>query len=543
MSGTRAGLLFGIDDRPPAGTSLLAGLQHLMAIFGGIVTAPLIIARGMNLSLEDTNYLITSALLISGVATWIQISRIGVFGSGLLSIQGTSFTFIGPILFAFYSLPETMLVADKLGIIFGSAAVAAVLMMPICFYMGQLRRIFTPAVVGATVILLGTSLVWTTLGNLGREYTQQQAAGIGWQVPLLATIVFSVTLAMALSRNTWLRMTSIVAGLGLGYLLALALGQIDFSPLSQLANTFVPMPLRFGLGFDWGVLLVLMPVFIVSATESIGDLTATSALSKLPTSGPAYQARVRGGLLGDCLNSLIAALFATFPNTTFSQNNGVIRLTGIASKRIGYVVAVLLVVLGVFPVVGGLFQLVPGAVLYGATLLMFILVGLAGVSILQHGGADRRAWGIAGLAIAGGWALSQSSGLLSGLPDQLQMMLAFPVSTGAFLAILLEMLVPDSRASGRQEKDPDGRQDQSAVCAQGGRRSHLARDHNLHLRRLGGVGTVPSVRGVYDRDSDLRAAQHSRDGFPMGFALDRPRYDPGQVHSRVYSAVRSARRR
>ena len=131
-----------------------------------------------------------------------------------------------------------------------------------------------------------------------------------------------------------------------------------------------------------------------------------------------------------------------------------IRLTGIASRRIGYVVAALLVLLGLFPVVGGIFQLLPGAVLYGATLLMFILVGLAGVSILRQGNADRRAWGIAVVSILGGWGISQFAGGFDGLPGQLQMMLGFPVSTGAFLAILLELLVPYPGSAGEGEGNP-----------------------------------------------------------------------------------------
>lgn len=441
-------LMFGLDDKPPFPTSLLAGFQHLLAIFGGIITAPLIIALGMNLSAIETNYLLTSALLISGVATYIQISKIGVFGSGLLAIQGTSFTFIGPILFAFYSLPEAMHSTEKLGIIFGSSAAASLVMMALSCQLHRIHRLFMPTVTGATVVLLGLTLVWATIKNLAREYSTQAELGSGSTVIFLALLVFGVTLIMSLWRNPWVRLSSIMSGLALGYVVALILGLVDFAPLASLDKTFVPVPLRFGMGFDWGVFFILLPVFIVSATESIGDLTATSALSRQPTSGKSYWQRVRGGILGDSLNSLFAAFFSTFPNTTFSQNNGVIKLTGIASRYIGYFVAVMLVILGFFPIIGGLFQVVPGAVLYGSTLLMFFMVGMAGIGILRQSQSRARDWSIAGVAIVGGWVISYALNFVDFFPDQLKMILQFPVSTGAFLAMILELSIPKTKTDG-----------------------------------------------------------------------------------------------
>lgn len=437
-------LMFGLDDCPNAPVSMLAAVQHLLAVIGGILTAPLIIALGMGLPLAQTNYLLTSALLISGVATCIQISRVGVFGSGLLAIQGTSFTFIGPILFSFYQLPELMDTDDKLAVIFGSCLAASLVMMALSYHLERMKNILTPTVTGSTVVLLGASLVWATLQNIFREYQAQQALNMGWTVLLLSLLVFGLTLTMSLWRNPWVRLSSIMSGLLFGYAIAIAMGLVDFQRLSELDNTALPIPFRFGLGFDWGVFFVLMPIFIVSATESIGDLTATSALSRVSTSGRSYWQRIRGGVLGDSLNSFIAGCFGTFPNTTFSQNNGVIRLTGIASKRIGYIVAGLLIVLGLFPVIGGLFQIIPSSVIYGSTLLMFMLVGLAGVSILQRGDVGRRGMGIAIISIAGGWGVSLLVPAISLLPDQLAMILQFPVSTGAFIAMFLEYTVNKS---------------------------------------------------------------------------------------------------
>ena len=441
--------LFGLEERPPPGTALLAAAQHLLAVFGGIVAAPLIIAGGMGLAGSAVNAVVTSALFVSGIATLIQVSRVGPLGSGVLAIQGTSFTFIGAILFAYHALPAELSPQARLAAIFGTAAVASICMMPLAFGLRRLKRLFSPAVTGATVVLLGISLVATTLGNLHAAWVAADAEGTAWPVALVAGCVFLITAAMARFPNPWVRMCSILAGFTVGFVIELLLGSIDFDRLHSLDSFALPAPFRYGLGFDWQAFAVLMPIFVVSATETVGDLTATQALSRLPTRGPGYWARVRGGVVGDAFNSLLASAFATFPNTTFSQNNGVIRLTGIASRHVGRLTACMLILLGCLPWVSGLFQLLPPAVIYGATLLMFGLVAAAGVNILRNGCAGRRDWLIAACALLGGGVLSQTADSLSFLPQQVRMILQFPVSTGAFIAMALELLLPRPQGAGR----------------------------------------------------------------------------------------------
>ncbi len=435
-------LLFAYDAAPPPATRLIAGLQHLMAVFGGIITAPLVLARGMGLDAADTNYLITSALLISGLATLVQVTRLGPVGSGLLSVQGTSFTFIGPILFAFFGLPETMLAAEKLAVIFGSLAVASVLVLPLAAQIHKLHFMFTSTVAGTTVFLIGASLVLNNLNSLLSDVQAAATTGAALTTVGLAAVVFCVTLALSLSNSFWLRMTSIVIGFAVGFLIALALGHIDFSLLGKLDATFVPEPFHFGIGLDWGVVLLMLPIFVVSMMETIGDLTATSALSALPTKGKEYWDRIRGGVTADAVDCLLASVFATFPNITFAQNNGVIRLTGIASRKVGIVTGCMLMTLGLFPFIGGIFQLLPNAVLAGGTLLMFLMVAFAGIDIIRRGAASKRAWCIAIASVAGGVLLGEVAPHMGFLHPQLQMLLQFHVSTGAFLAMALELLLP-----------------------------------------------------------------------------------------------------
>ena len=420
--------------------SAFLGFQHMLASFGGILTAPLIIALGMGLSIQETSYLVTSALVVSGLATFIQILRVGPIGSGLLSIQGTSFAFVGPFIYAYETMAQNLLPSEALGVLFGSAATCAAIVFVLSYFVRSLRTIITKNVSGTTLILIGISLLVITLENIRQEY---QAMGThGWQVGLIAATVFVSVLVCSYSRLHILKITSVAIGLMVGLIIALILGLVDWTLLENANAIFVLEPFRHSWRLDWTVVLLLFPIFLVSPTESIGDFTATTALSNYAYGDTAFWTRIRGGLMGDALNSFLASVFCTFPNTTFSQNNGVIRLTGAYQPTIGLYAAGFLVLLGSIPVISALFQAIPSVAVYGATLLLFIMVTVAGIQLVLSGGFDVRSALIVSLSVAGGYFLAEWSPQFKGLPQALQAVLGFPVSTGAFLAVLLEVSLP-----------------------------------------------------------------------------------------------------
>lgn len=444
--------LYGLHDRPPHAISLLVALQHTLAVFGGIVAAPLIIAGGMGLSFADTAYLVSSALFISGLATLIQINRFGSIGSGLLSIQGTSFTFIGPLIAAYFILLNKSDPAIALGTLFGTSALCALTVGLCAQFVEKVKLFITANVTGTTVILIGATLVLTTLNNIVREIdTLKASSGSGALAILLTLCAFSVTFATSMQKHPILRMTSVTLGLLFGFILAYFFGFIEFSKLNELGLLQLPEFARFPLGFDLTTYLALLPIFFISSMESIGDLTATSSLSKISMGSADYWKRIRGGVSGDALNSVIASIFCTFPNTSFSQNNGVIRLTGVSSPFVGRYTAVILMCLGAFPLVGGIFLLVPNSVLYGATILMFMLVIVSGINIVQsQAKVDPWRWWVVGFSILLGWALSLSVGEMSFLPAWAQRLFTFPISNGAIFAIFIEavrVVVREQRVS------------------------------------------------------------------------------------------------
>ena len=436
-------LLYKLDDRPSVAAASFAGLQHVLAMFGGILTAPLIVALGMGLDAADTTYVIAAALVVSGFATLVQVNRLGPLGTGLLSVQGTSFAFIGPLIFSYEKLVLDMSSSDALGVIFGSSVVCGLVVMGLSVYIKHLRNIITNNVAGATIILLGLSLVFTTLSGLQREFLSAGGlAGDGLKMLLLAFLVFIIILFLSLQRLAWLRLSSITLGLAIGVAVASFMGLVDFSDVHLESVIFIPEIGRYPLGVDLQIIAILMPIYLVSAMESVGDITATANLSGLSTEGEGYWSRMRGGIMAGAFASMIASLLSTFPSTTFSQNNGVIRLTGVASRFVGSYVAIFLVLLGISPLIARLFQTIPSVVVYGGTLLMFMLVVLSGFRVVQGNQTKQRDYLVVGLAILFGYGISTSIQWVSVLPSGVVTILQFPVSTGAMCAILLELIVP-----------------------------------------------------------------------------------------------------
>ena len=440
---TESRLLYKLEARPPILDAAFVGFQHLLAMFGGILTAPLLVALGMGLDARDTTYLISAALVVSGFATLVQINRISLLGTGLLSVQGTSFAFIGPLVFSYEKLVLNMSSDEALGIIFGSSALCALVVMGLSIFIRHLKDIITTNVAGATIILLGLSLVHATLQGLEREFTAAGGlVGDGLSLMLLAALVFAVILVLASQHRAWLRLSSITMGLGVGIVASMLMGITDFSNLSDVPLFFVPEIMRYPLGIDLQIVAIILPIYLVSAVESVGDITATTNLSGLPTEGHDYWVRMRGGIMAGAFSSFAASLISTFPSTTFSQNNGVIRLTGVASRHVGNYVAGFLVMLGLLPVVAALFQAIPAVVVFGATLLMFILVGISGLRVVHENHPRQRDYVVVVLAILMGYGVASFIDLVPGLPAGLVTIFQFPVSTGAMLAILLEFIVP-----------------------------------------------------------------------------------------------------
>lgn len=430
----RTGLIYGLNDRPPLQEALFAALQHLLAIFVAIITPPLIIAGALGLDVETTGFLVSMALFASGVSTFIQCRRIGCIGTGLLCIQGTSFSFIGPIISA------GML--GGLPVIFGSCMAASTVEMLISRVLKHTRKIITPLVSGIVVTLIGMSLIKVGITACGGGNAALQAGtfGSGHHVGLAALVLFSIILFNR-SSNRYLRMSSIVIGLAIGYAVAWGMGTVDFSSVQGYGGVNIPIPFKYGLSFDWSAFIALGLVYLVTSIEAYGDITANSLISGEPVEGPTFVKRASGGILADGFNSMLAGMFSSFPNSIFAQNNGMIQLTGVASRYVGYYIAGFLVLLGLFPAVGLVFSLMPEPVLGGATLLMFGTVASAGIRIIASQDIDRKATLVIALSFSLGLSVELVPEILSQLPETLKNIFASGITTGGLTAILANALI------------------------------------------------------------------------------------------------------
>ena len=437
---------FTLEGKPPPAQAAAIAFQHLLAMAGGILTAPFLIAAGMGLSASETSYLISSALVISGFATLLQINRIGPIGAGLLSLQGTSFAFVGPLIFSYQTIIGDQTADEALGAIFGSAAVCSLIMFLLSFFLKYLKNIITPNVSGTTVMLLGVTLVFTTLQNLFREFNSAGGfEGTGFEIVVLSGVVLATTILISRSSVVWLRVGSITFGLTLGFGISLLFNASDLSGLRTQQAYFIPEIGRYPLSIDFQVIAIVLPIFLVSTMESIGDLTATNSLSGQKTGDTAYWLRLRGGIAACATNSFVASLFSTFPNTTFSQNNGVIRLTGVCSRHVGLYAALFLIIFGCLPFVANLFQTIPPAVIYGSTILMFGLVVVSGYKIIVESLPTGRDWILVGLACVLAYLIGLFVDSVPNLPKTFASVLSFPVSTGALLAMFFEIIIPKKR--------------------------------------------------------------------------------------------------
>lgn len=444
-------LIYGLNDSPKPWTALLAAFQHVLASFVGIITPPLIIGSTLGLT-QYMPYLISMALMVSGTGTFIQARRPFGIGAGMICLQGTSFAFLGAVLSAGFLVkqrggsPE-----DIMAMIFGVCFFGALVQIALSRCISQLRRVITPLVTGIVITLIGVSLIKVGVTDLGGGFN---APDFGAPVNLaLGAFVLAVIIVLNRSTTPWVRLSAIIIGLAVGSLAAWFSGKLVPPPLHDLPLISVPMPFRFGFNFDWSAFLPVALIYLISSIETVGDLTANCMLARQPISGPSYLARLKGGVLGDGVSCMIAATFSAFPNTTFAQNNGVIQLTGVASRYVGLYIGAVLFVLGLFPHIGAIVQQIPKPVLGGATLVMFGSVAAAGVRILAQSPLDRRSMLIIATSLGVGLGIASQPALLHQLPKLVQNLFDSAITSGGITAIVMCLLIPESKVAAATTDD------------------------------------------------------------------------------------------
>jgi xanthine permease XanP len=425
------GLVYGIEDRMPAGTALLVSLQQVAAMVVGVITPALLLANILKFSPADTAYLTSMALVAASIGTFLQSTRIGPIGSGLLSVTGTSFAFIQPLMQAGQ--------VGGLALMFGMSLATAPVTLVLAPFLPRLRRLFSPLVCGIVVLLIGLSIIpeamFGIIASPGPGAPAWAGAGVA------ACVIAAVVAAQAVGQP-WTRLAGILFGVAAGYFVCGIFGWVHAPPPSEGGWITLPRILPHGATFRWDFFLPFAFIYVVSVIESLGDMTATSQLSGLDTRGREHSLRMRAGIFADSITTIISALIGSFPSTTYAQNNGVIQITGVASRHIGRWMAAILLLLGIFPVVARWVTAMPPAVLGGLAIMLFGLVSVAGLRLISQAGLSHRNALVVAIALGVGIGAPSQAQWLGTLPAVLRSLLESGISAGGVTALILNFLLP-----------------------------------------------------------------------------------------------------
>ncbi|ROT36557.1 uric acid-xanthine permease [Sodiomyces alkalinus F11] len=416
---------FGLNDRMPVLLALLLGFQHALGMLAGVITPPLLIsgAAGANLDPELQQYLVSTALIVSGTLSMIQITRFHIYktpyyiGTGLLSVAGISFSIIPVAQGALDQMYNNgfcpvgadgakLPCPDGYGAILGTGAITAILIIILAFIPPRiLLRIFPPIVTGPTVLLMGVKLIQSGfrnwMGGTGPCSSPSTAVGffercpniaapnaLPWGSPEYFGLGFSVFVTIILSErfgSPIMKSCSVIVGLLVGCIIAASTGYFDRSGIDNAPVALFIWVHTFKLTLYGPLVLPLMAVYIICATEAIGDITATCDVSRVEVHGQTYESRIQGGVLADGLNGILASLMTLTPVTTFSQNNGIIALTRCASRAAGYCCCFFLIIMGIFSKFAASLISIPSPVLGGMTTFLFASVAVSGMAIINRG--------------------------------------------------------------------------------------------------------------------------------------------------------------
>ncbi|WBW73068.1 nucleobase transmembrane transporter [Schizosaccharomyces osmophilus] len=493
---------FSLNAKTPVLLAFILGFQHALAMIGGVTSPPRIIAASANLTVEQTNYLVSAGLISTALLTLINIARIKIpktnyyIGTGMLSVLGISFTSVSVAPKTFSQMYQNgycptasdgtkLPCPDAYGAFIATCCVCSLLEIAMSFIPPRfLKRLFPPIVTGPVVLLIGASLIMTGLedwaggsGCTSRQtmcpsntaphplyWGSAQFIGLGFSV--FATIVVVERFGPPLMKTT-----SVAFGLIIGMIISGATHYWDRSIIDAAPVITFNWVHTFRLKIYGPAVLPILAMYIVNMMEAIGDITATSDVSMLEVDGPEFDSRIQGGVLCDGTSSLIASLMTITPLTTFAQNNGVISLTKCANRRAGFFCAFILLCMGIFGKFAAVFVAIPNAVMGGMTTFLFSSVTTSGIAIIGQIPFNRRNRFIltASLTLGMGAILvpnwfsyfftySGSNKGLVGFLDAITLVMENGFAIGAFISIFLNLILPE-------EFDPDMHNDSPGMSS------------------------------------------------------------------------------
>ena len=424
------------DYELPMGPRITLGLQHVLAMFASNVTPSIIIAgaAGFAFGSADMVFLIQMAMLFAGVATLFQTIGFGPVGARLPVMQGTSFAFV-PIMIG-------VVKSSGMAALMGSVIVAGIFHAILGSFIGRIRHWFPPLVSGMVITTIGLYLI-----PVGIRYAAGGAADFQINNPnwgdfshwSLALVVIIVALGCKFFTRGLTSSAAVLIGLFAGYLVGIATGAVNFGSVGKAAWFAFPMPLKYGLEFNIAAIIGMCLISIVSAIETVGDI---SAIAKGGAGRESTDKELAGGTYADGLGSALAGIFGGLPNTSFSQNVGIVSMTGVMSRGVVTIGAIFLIICGFIPKIGAVVSSMPIEVLGGGVILMFGMVVSAGVSMLSTVEWSRRNMMILATSMSVGLGLQAVPKSMQHLLDTLGMLMTSGLLQVAVLAVVMNLLLP-----------------------------------------------------------------------------------------------------
>ncbi len=465
MSDTSLGTAEQLRDpnyTPPLLKAVPLGIQHVLAMFVSNVTPAIIIAGAAGFGFgsdagaqgfPDMTYLIQMSMLFAGIATLFQTIGMGPVGARLPIVQGTSFAFI-PIM-----IP---LVAGKgveaMPALFGGVLVGGLFHAIIGTFIGKIRFALPPLVTGLIVTMIGLALVKVGIhyaaGGVPAIDKPEYGSLLNWSV---AGVVILVTLGLKFFARGMMAVSAVVIGIIVGYFYSMLFGLVTFEGIatswSRAAPVAMPVPFKYGLEFGFAAIIGFCLMAFVSAVETVGDV---SGITRGGAGREATDAEITGATYADGIGSAVAGIFGGFPNTSFSQNVGLIAMTGVMSRHVVTIGAVFLIICGLVPKVGALIRTIPIEVLGGGVIVMFGMVVAAGISMLSDVNWNRRNMVIFAIALSVGLGLQLDPKAVQYLPDTLRILMTSGLLPAAVIAIVLNLVLPEELSSESTEEVSGG---------------------------------------------------------------------------------------
>ena len=402
------------------------GLQHLLAMYSGSILVPIMIAGALGYSSQQLTYLISTDIFMCGVATFLQLQLNKYFGIGLPVVLGVAFQSVAPLI----------MIGQKhgSGAMFGALIISGIYVLLIAGIFSKIANFFPPIVTGSVITTIGLTLIPVAIGNMGNNSEKPTAQSL-----LLATVTILIILLVNIFAKGFLKSISILIGLIIGTIIASFMGLVDFAPVTQAPLVHGPTPFYFGIPkFELSSIIMMCIIATVSLVESTGVYFALSDI----TNEKLDSIRLRNGYRAEGLAVLLGGIFNTFPYTGFSQNVGLVKLSGIKTRLPIYYAAGFLVLLGLLPKFGALAQIIPSPVLGGAMLVMFGFVSVQGMQMLARVDFEHNEhhFLIAAVSISAGVGLNGSN-LFNSLPTGLQMFFSNGIVMASVIAIVLNLIL------------------------------------------------------------------------------------------------------